>query len=164
MSSVEGPDKLVPVLLKQEPWHGQSHSFSWGFHCIQRSVAQYGSQPVAWAALTRIKSKQRIKARLTRWSEYLQMFTFKWHYRPGKSNVADFGSLACTVMPWSCQQLNTLVCQGMLCHCIYCITTLCGTAAHRWIDCTCIASQLMCNSGDQGKHQVVYNCSMNCCM
>ena len=27
--------------------------------------------------------------RQTKWSEYLQMFTFKWLYRPGKSNVAD---------------------------------------------------------------------------
>ena len=30
-----------------------------------------------------------LSRRQTRWSEYLQMFTYKWRYRPGKSNVVD---------------------------------------------------------------------------
>ena len=27
--------------------------------------------------------------RQNRWSEYLQMFAYKWRHRPGESNVAD---------------------------------------------------------------------------
>ena len=39
--------------------------------------------------LTHLQSQSVLSRRQTRWSEYLQMFTFKWLYRPGKSNVAD---------------------------------------------------------------------------
>ena len=39
--------------------------------------------------LTCLQTQSVLPRRQTRWSEYLQMFTFKWLYRPGKSNVAD---------------------------------------------------------------------------
>ena len=39
--------------------------------------------------LTYLQTQTVLSRRQTRWSEYLQMFTFKWLYRPGKSNVAD---------------------------------------------------------------------------
>ena len=40
--------------------------------------------PLIYLQLQSVPSRRQ-----TRWSEYLQMFTFKRHYRPGKSNVAD---------------------------------------------------------------------------
>ena len=39
--------------------------------------------------LTYLQTQTVLSRRQTRWSEYLQMFTYKWLYRPGKSNVAD---------------------------------------------------------------------------
>ena len=39
--------------------------------------------------LTYLQTQTVLSRRQTRWSEYLQMFTLKWLYRPGKSNVAD---------------------------------------------------------------------------
>ena len=39
--------------------------------------------------LTYLQTQTVLLRRQTRWSEYLQMFTCKWLYRPGKSNVAD---------------------------------------------------------------------------
>ena len=38
--------------------------------------------------LTYLQSQSVLSRRQTRWSEYLQMFTFEWHYRPGRYNVA----------------------------------------------------------------------------
>ena len=39
--------------------------------------------------LTYLQTQNVLSRRQTRWSECLQMFTFKRLYRPGKSNVAD---------------------------------------------------------------------------
>ena len=39
--------------------------------------------------LVYLQTQAVLSRRQTRWSEYLQMFTYKWLYRPGKSNVAD---------------------------------------------------------------------------
>ena len=39
--------------------------------------------------LVYLQTQNVLSRRQTRWSEYLQMFTYKWLYRPGKSNVAD---------------------------------------------------------------------------
>ena len=39
--------------------------------------------------LTYLQTQAVLSRRQTRWSEYLQMFTFNWLYRPGKSNIAD---------------------------------------------------------------------------
>ena len=39
--------------------------------------------------LTYLQTQAVLSRRQTRWSEYLQMFTYKWRYRPGKSNVVD---------------------------------------------------------------------------
>jgi len=39
--------------------------------------------------LTYLQTQTVLSRRQTRWSEYLQMFTYNWLYRPGKSNVAD---------------------------------------------------------------------------
>ena len=39
--------------------------------------------------LTYLQTQTVLLRRQTRWSEYLQMFTYKWLYRPGKSNVVD---------------------------------------------------------------------------
>ena len=39
--------------------------------------------------LTYLQTQQCLSRRQARWSEYLQRFVFKWHYRPGRSNVAD---------------------------------------------------------------------------
>ena len=36
-----------------------------------------------------LQTQATLSRRQTRWSEYLQMYTFKWRYRPGKNNVAD---------------------------------------------------------------------------
>ena len=36
-----------------------------------------------------LQTQATLSRRQTRWSEYLQMYTFKWQYRPGKNNVAD---------------------------------------------------------------------------
>ena len=36
-----------------------------------------------------LQTQKVLSRRQTRWSEYLQMFTYKWQYRPGKTNVAD---------------------------------------------------------------------------
>ena len=39
--------------------------------------------------LTYLQTQNTLSRRQVRWSEYLQMFTYKWLYRPGKSNIAD---------------------------------------------------------------------------
>jgi hypothetical protein len=39
--------------------------------------------------LNYLQTQTVLSRRQTRWSEYLQMFTYKWLYRPGKNNVAD---------------------------------------------------------------------------
>ena len=39
--------------------------------------------------LTYLQTQSVLSRRQTRWSEYLQMFTYKWQYRAGKSSVAD---------------------------------------------------------------------------
>ena len=48
--------------------------------------------------LTYLQSQSVLSRRKTRWSEDLQMFTFKWLYRPGKSNVADLLSRSLGVL------------------------------------------------------------------
>ena len=48
--------------------------------------------------LTYLQTQTVLSRRQTRWSEYLQMFTFKWQYRFGKSNVAD----PLSRKPWCC--------------------------------------------------------------
>lgn len=39
--------------------------------------------------LAYLQTQSALSRRQTRWSEDLQMFTYMWLYRPGKSNVAD---------------------------------------------------------------------------
>ena len=39
--------------------------------------------------LTYLQTQPVLSRRQTRWSEFLQMFIYKWLYRPGKRNVAD---------------------------------------------------------------------------
>ena len=40
-------------------------------------------------SLIYLQAQTTLSRRQTRWSEYLQMYTFKWQYRPGKNNVAE---------------------------------------------------------------------------
>ena len=39
--------------------------------------------------ITFLQTQQTLSRRQTRWSEFLQSFTFEWLYKPGKSNPAD---------------------------------------------------------------------------
>ena len=39
--------------------------------------------------LTYLQTQPNLSRRQVRWSEYLQMFRFRWQYRPGRINVAD---------------------------------------------------------------------------
>ena len=68
--------------------------------------------------LTYLQTQNTLSRRQVRWSEYLQMFTYKWLYRPGKSNIADPLSrnpavVACMLPIVDGQALgNSLMCQG----------------------------------------------------
>ena len=39
--------------------------------------------------LVHLQTQRDLSRRQARWAEFLQRFTFKWHYRPGRTNVAD---------------------------------------------------------------------------
>ena len=57
------------------------------WQCYLRGVkftAVIGHNP-----LTYLQTQPVLCSRQVRWSEYLQAFTFRWQYRPGRINVAD---------------------------------------------------------------------------
>ena len=39
--------------------------------------------------LVHLQTQKDLSRRQARWSEFLQRFKFRWHYRPGRTNVAD---------------------------------------------------------------------------
>ena len=72
-----GEQELLAVVHALEKWR-----------CYLEGAPQFtvvtDHNPLIW-----LQTQQNLSRRQSRWSEFMQRFSFKWVYRPGRNNVAD---------------------------------------------------------------------------